>query len=75
VVTEPELCDEPVDEEPVDEEPVDEPLAADESSSPEDDPLDVDASFDVELPVVVELEREVLACCVAFVDADELAPR
>ena len=69
MVTEPELCDEPVDEEPVDE-----PLPLeDESSSPEDEPLAVEASFDVELPVV--LEREVLACCVAFVDADELAPR
>ena len=60
--SDPELCDEPLDVE--------------ESSSPDDDPVVVEASLDVELPVVVEpLAREVLACCVALVDAAELEPR
>jgi hypothetical protein len=66
VVTEPELCEEPLDVAPLD---VDEL-----SSSSEDEPLVVEASFEVELPAVVELlERDVLACCAAVAVA-ELAP-
>jgi hypothetical protein len=59
----------------LDEEPLSEPLDVDESSSPDDEPVVVEASLDVELPAVVVLERDVLACCVALVDAAELAPR